>query len=172
MFHNISDNRMKTASVWCDILTGKNESSAKTVHDMCYSPDGAQVIVAAGNHVVIYDAIEGTVINALKGHKDTVYCVEYAKDGKRFASGSADKQVIIWSNKGEGIVKYPHNDSIQCLAYNPVTQQLASGAISDFALWAPEAKNVTRNKVPARITSCRYVWCFVLCSFSFHSFEI
>ena len=40
------------------------------------------------------------------GHKDTVYCVAYAKDGKRFASGSADKSVIIWTNKLEGILKY------------------------------------------------------------------
>ncbi len=147
---------MKVTSIWCDILTSKNESTAKTVYDMCYRPDGTQVIVAAGNHVIIYDAIEGSVQNALKGHKDSVYCVEYAKDGKRFASGSADKTVIIWSCKGEGIVKYSHNDSIQCLAYNPITQQLASGAISDFALWAPESKNVVRNKVPARITCCRY----------------
>lgn len=40
------------------------------------------------------------------GHKDTVYCVAYAKDGKRFASGSADKCVIIWTNKLDGILKY------------------------------------------------------------------
>lgn len=40
------------------------------------------------------------------GHKDTVYCVCYAKDGKKFASGSADKSVIIWTSKLEGILKY------------------------------------------------------------------
>lgn len=42
----------------------------------------------------------------ISGHKDVVYCVDYSKDGKRFASGSADKNVIIWSSKLEGIVKY------------------------------------------------------------------
>lgn len=42
----------------------------------------------------------------LIGHKDTVYCVCYAKDGKKFASGGADKSVIIWTSKLEGILKY------------------------------------------------------------------
>ena len=45
-------------------------------------------------------------LSSISGHKDTVYCVAYAKDGKRFASGSADKCVIIWTNKLEGILKY------------------------------------------------------------------
>nr|CAD7262629.1 unnamed protein product [Timema shepardi] len=39
-------------------------------------------------------------------HKDMVYCVCYARDGKRFASGSADKSVIVWTSKLEGVLKY------------------------------------------------------------------
>ncbi len=31
----------------------------------------------------------------------------------RFASGGADKCVIIWTSKLEGILKYSHNDAIQ-----------------------------------------------------------
>lgn len=31
--------------------------------------------------------------------QDTVYCVSYAFDGKRFASGGADNTVIIWTSK-------------------------------------------------------------------------
>ena len=53
----------------------------------------------------IMDVFENICLYPL-GHKDTVYCVAYAKDGKRFASGSADKSVIIWTNKLEGILKY------------------------------------------------------------------
>ena len=45
--------------------------------------------------------------------QDTVYCVNYARDGKRFASGGADKCVIIWTSKLEGILKYSHNDAVQ-----------------------------------------------------------
>ena len=57
------------------------------------------MVVAAGQRVLVYDTQDGTLIQPLKGHKDTVYCVNYAKDGKRFASGGADKCVIIWTSK-------------------------------------------------------------------------
>lgn len=79
--------------------------------------------------------------------QDAVYAVAYASNGKRFASGGADKTVIIWTSKAEGILKYTHTDSIQCLAYNPVSQQLASGTASDFGLWSPEQKSVAKHKV-------------------------
>lgn len=42
------------------------------------------------------------------GHKDTVYCVAFSKDGKRFASGGADKNVIIWTSSMEAILKYSY----------------------------------------------------------------
>uniref|UniRef100_A0A8C2J719 Intraflagellar transport protein 122 homolog n=1 Tax=Cyprinus carpio TaxID=7962 RepID=A0A8C2J719_CYPCA len=104
--------------------------------------------------VQVYDTADGTLIQPLKGHKDTVYCVAYAKDGKRFASGSADKSIIIWTSKLEGILKYTHNDSIQCVAYNPVTHQLASCSSGDFGLWSPEQKSVSKHKVSSKITCC------------------
>lgn len=51
----------------------------------------------------------------------------------------------------EGILKYNHNDSIQSIAYNPVTQQLASGTATDFGLWSPEQKSVSKHKVRSKI---------------------
>lgn len=80
-----------------------------------------------------------------------MYTVDYSRDGKRFASGGADNTIIIWTSKAEGILKYSHNDSIQKLAYNPVTQQLASCTATDFGLWSPEQKSVQKHKVPAKI---------------------
>lgn len=73
---------------------------------MCFNPEGTQLIAASGHKVLAYDVLEGTLVQALRGHKDNVYCVAYAKDGKKFASGSADKTVIIWTSKLEGILKY------------------------------------------------------------------
>ena len=88
--------------------------------------------------------------------QDAVYCVAYSHNGKRFASGGADNTVIIWTSKAEGILKYTHNDSIQSLSYNPVTQQLASATASDVGLWSPEQKSVAKHKVSTRI--CTIAW--------------
>ena len=130
--------------------------SLQCIYDLCFRPDGTQLIVAAGQRVLVYDTSDGSLIQPLKGHKDTVYCVNYARDGKRFASGGADKCVIIWTAKLEGILKYSHNDAVQCLAYNPVSHQLASCAIADFGLWSSEQKSVQKFKVPARINCCSW----------------
>uniref|UniRef100_A0A8D0LBE5 Intraflagellar transport protein 122 homolog n=1 Tax=Sphenodon punctatus TaxID=8508 RepID=A0A8D0LBE5_SPHPU len=128
----------------------------RCIYDLAFKPDGTQLIIAAGNRLLVYDTSDGTLIQPLKGHKDTVYCVAYAKDGKRFASGSADKSVIIWTSKLEGILKYTHNDSIQCVSYNPVTHQLASCASNDFGLWSPEQKSVSKHKSSSKITCCSW----------------
>ncbi|XP_013396110.1 intraflagellar transport protein 122 homolog [Lingula anatina] len=144
---------MRAVPTWVDKVHDRDKVE-QCIWDLCFKPDGSQIIVAAGNRVLVYDTNDGTLIQPLKGHKDTVYCVAYAKDGKRFASGSADKSVIIWTNKLEGILKYQHNDAIQCLAYNPLTHQLASCAQTDFGLWSPEQKSVSKHKVGSRITCC------------------
>ncbi|KAJ8301312.1 hypothetical protein KUTeg_021173 [Tegillarca granosa] len=146
---------MRAVPTWVDKVHDRDKVE-QCIWDLCFKPDGNQLIVAAGNRVLVYDTNDGTLIQPLKGHKDTVYCVAYSKDGKRFASGSADKSVIIWTSKLEGILKYTHNDAIQCLSYNPMTHQLASCAVTDFGLWSPEQKNVSKHKVNSRITCCSW----------------
>uniref|UniRef100_H3DKP0 Intraflagellar transport protein 122 homolog n=1 Tax=Tetraodon nigroviridis TaxID=99883 RepID=H3DKP0_TETNG len=141
--------KMRAVLAWREIV--RDECS---VYDITFKPDGSQVVIAAGQRVLVYDTADGSVIQPLSGHSAIVYCVDYAKDGKQFASGSADKSVIIWTSKLQGILRYTHNDSIQSLAYNPVTQQLASCTCSDFGLWSPDQKSVSKHKVSSRITCC------------------
>uniref|UniRef100_A0A2I2YPW7 Intraflagellar transport protein 122 homolog n=1 Tax=Gorilla gorilla gorilla TaxID=9595 RepID=A0A2I2YPW7_GORGO len=133
-----------------------NQPISWNINDIAFKPDGTQLILAAGSRLLVYDTSDGTLLQPLKGHKDTVYCVAYAKDGKRFASGSADKSVIIWTSKLEGILKYTHNDAIQCVSYNPVTHQLASCSSSDFGLWSPEQKSVSKHKSSSKIICCSW----------------
>ena len=146
---------MKTESLWSERLPGKDNFAA-IVFDLCFRPDGSQILVAIGSRVLVYDADTGDLLHSLKGHRDYVYAVAYSRDGKRFASGGADKTIIIWTHKCEGILKYSHNDSIQCLSYNPTTQQLASATASDFGLWSPEQKSVQKYKVNAKVLCCAW----------------
>ena len=63
-------------------LTG----AKSTVWDLCFKPDGSQLICAVNNRVLIYDTEgvkgEGRLIKSCKGHQDTVYCVDFSHDGK------------------------------------------------------------------------------------------
>ncbi|GMH36992.1 hypothetical protein BSKO_04865 [Bryopsis sp. KO-2023] len=122
-------------------------------YDVAFNPDGTEVVCGIGARVYIFGTADGDLISALKGHKDAVYCVDYAANGKRFASGGADATIIIWTNKGEGVLKYSHNDSIQALAYSPTAHQLASGTATDFGLWSAEQKSVAKHKVTSKILS-------------------
>lgn len=79
-----------------------------------------------------------------------VYAVAFSYNGQHFASGSQDKTVIIWNEKHQGLLKYlltylyyfykiifkilvfRHNESLQCLAFSPITDLLLSCAIEDF----------------------------------------
>ena len=77
---------MRAVPTWVDKVHDR-ERNEQCIYDLCFRPDGTQLVVAAGQRVLVYDTSDGTLIQPLKGHKDTVYCVSYAKDGKRFASG-------------------------------------------------------------------------------------
>jgi len=141
---------MRTVTLWQDRVP-EREPFTNVIWSVAFKPDGSQIVVASGNRVLVYDATDGDLIHSLKGHKDAVFCVAYSRHGKKFASGGADKQVIIWTQKAEGILKYNHNEAIQCLAYNPITQQLASGTSADLGLWSPEQKSVSKHKVNSKV---------------------
>ncbi|XP_045784631.1 intraflagellar transport protein 122 homolog [Maniola jurtina] len=147
---------MRTVPKWVNKIHEADKIEFSSVHTICFSPDGTQLIVGAGEKVMVYDPRDGALVQLLQAHKGPVYAVAYCNDGKKFASGSADKNVIIWTSKMEGILKYSHSDAIQCLAYNPVTYHLASCALSDFAFWSADVKAVQKYRVPGRITCCSW----------------
>ncbi|KAK0399989.1 hypothetical protein QR680_003303 [Steinernema hermaphroditum] len=126
------------------------------VYDLAFKPDGSELLVAADNKVLIYDGSDGTLLQSLKGHKDVVYAVAFSHTGERFASGSADRSVIIWTEQHEGTLKYVHNDAIQCLAFSPVTNLLLSCACTDYGFWTQQEKNVTKQRVNTRILCCAW----------------
>eukprot|EP01029_Cantina_marsupialis_P016814 TRINITY_DN3769_c0_g7_i4.p1 TRINITY_DN3769_c0_g7~~TRINITY_DN3769_c0_g7_i4.p1 ORF type:complete len:1210 (+),score=352.21 TRINITY_DN3769_c0_g7_i4:102-3731(+) len=147
---------MSSVCSWSDQLPQIDDGEKSTVWSIAFKPDGSQLVVACRNRVLVHNGSDGELKHSLRGHEGTVFCVAYAFNGERFASGGSDNAVIIWTDKGEGILSYDHSDPIQSLCYNPVTQQLASCTKSDFGLWSPEQTLVTKVKVPSRI--CCSAW--------------
>lgn len=78
---------MNTRTVWKDKVPEK-EGQKNPVNDIAVSPDGTRVVVGVGNRVLLYNGETGEIIESLRGHKDTVNCVDFSCDGSRFSSGS------------------------------------------------------------------------------------
>uniref|UniRef100_A0A665T4N4 Intraflagellar transport protein 122 homolog n=1 Tax=Echeneis naucrates TaxID=173247 RepID=A0A665T4N4_ECHNA len=87
------------------------------VYDLAFKPDGSQLIVAAGHRVLVWDAADGSLIQPLKGHKDIVYCVAYAKDG-------------LWSPEQKSVNKHKVSSKITCCGWTNDGQYLALGMMN------------------------------------------
>uniref|UniRef100_A0A8C1QIK4 Intraflagellar transport protein 122 homolog n=1 Tax=Cyprinus carpio TaxID=7962 RepID=A0A8C1QIK4_CYPCA len=97
--------------------TTAREVEEHNIYDLAFRPDGSQLIVAAGNRVLVYDTADGTLIQPLKGHKDTVYCVAYAKDG-------------LWSPEQKSVSKHKVSSKITCCGWTNDGQYLALGMMN------------------------------------------
>lgn len=146
---------MKYQTAWSDNLAIK-EKEPVCIRDLCFSPDGRQLLVAANHDIHIFGAKDGLLTNSLKEHKDVVTSIAYSADGKRFASASADKHCIIWTNKLEGVLKFSHSDVVKCVVYNPITHQLVSGSTMDFGMWSLKQKSVSKIKISNAINCCAW----------------
>uniref|UniRef100_A0A2K5RZ31 Intraflagellar transport protein 122 homolog n=1 Tax=Cebus imitator TaxID=2715852 RepID=A0A2K5RZ31_CEBIM len=95
------------------VLTWRDKAE-HCINDIAFKPDGTQLILAAGNRLLVYDTSDGTLLQPLKGHKDTVYCVAYAKDG-------------LWSPEQKSISKNKSSSKIICCSWTNDGQYLALG---------------------------------------------
>ncbi|KRX19215.1 Intraflagellar transport protein -like protein [Trichinella nelsoni] len=145
-----------STELWCRTVDEVGGQKSCRINDLTFKPDGSELLVASGLNIFVYDVHDGNLIQTLHGHRDTVHCVVYSPSGEKFASGSADKSVIVWTDKHEGMLKFNHSDSIQCLTFCPINCILLSCAISDFGLWTLEKKTVDKHKSSARICSCSW----------------
>ena len=73
---------MRGQVAWTDKVPDR-DGIRSCCYDVAYKPDGTQLVTGIGNRVLVYDAADGDLLHSLKGHKDSVYCVAYARDGKR-----------------------------------------------------------------------------------------
>ena len=141
---------MKFETVWKTEAPPLSNNQTPAIWSIAQHPTAGKFIAAAGERLLLCSSSSGTVHQSLRGHSGKVYCVAYAHDGTRFASGGSDNFVIVWNNKGEGILKYKHDCSVQCLDFNPVTKQLASGTEKDYGLWSPEDQKLEKFQINSR----------------------
>ncbi|KAL9936131.1 hypothetical protein V8E36_004973 [Tilletia maclaganii] len=96
----------KTVRIW-DLETGRELHALWTVPELSSAEAGVTSVsisrdsrlVAAGaldTFVRVWDTRTGDQLEKLKGHKDSIYSVAFAPDGKSLVSGSLDKTLKRW----------------------------------------------------------------------------
>ncbi|KIK06362.1 hypothetical protein K443DRAFT_3143 [Laccaria amethystina LaAM-08-1] len=102
----VSGSGDKTTRIWdmydksCKILTISDADSLNNdagVTSVAISPDATLVAAGSLDSIVrVWDVASGTLLERLRGHRDSVYSVAFTPDGKGLVSGSLDKSLKYW----------------------------------------------------------------------------
>ncbi len=75
------------------------------VNALAFSPDGTRLATGAGEpsrsgELKIWETSGGTLVREIpKAHKDAVLALDFSRDGRLLASGSADRAVRLWETE-------------------------------------------------------------------------
>ncbi len=109
---------------------------------VCFSPDGKRLATGSNDQTVrVWDAQKGQELLVLKGHTTGrsallgqpltfISSVCFSPDGKRLASGSADRTVKVWDvEKGQELFTLTgHTDILRSICFSPDGKRLASAS--------------------------------------------
>ncbi|CDJ30789.1 WD-repeat protein, putative [Eimeria mitis] len=143
---------MEASLLWRQ-RAARGEDAGITLWSVACSPDGSRIAVGVGFCVILVDAESGDTLQTLSGHKGNVNAIAYASSGKQFASGGADKQIILWASTGEILRHFAHSGSVQALAFNPRTLVLASGTTEELCLWYDDGSSGLGEEESSRLGS-------------------
>ena len=134
-----------------------NDKVTNIVWCLAYTPDGTKLLAVVGDFILVYDTKTGEVIHSVRGyHKADIYCIAINRNGSRMATGSADKQVIIWKSDFKPEAKYTQGESIQCMEFDPLTGKLFSGGEGQFVVSTFDEKKIERNSYKGKILCCSW----------------
>lgn len=121
---------------WTNGLLGK-------ITALQFSPDGTRLVLADGvtgrsGVVRLIGLPEGQVLAAWPAHDDTIYAVDFSRDGTRLATGGGDRLIKIWetATHRELARLEGHGAQVLAVAFNPdATQVVSGGADKELNMW-------------------------------------
>lgn len=151
------DSTVATASLGSVTLSRRDDASvlwqldsfAGKVNSLRLSADAKQLAVGSGvsgraGQVSIVDVSTGRIKQQFMAHNDAIYCASLSPSGKMLATGSYDRQVMLWDVSGE--TPQPihtftgHNGAVYDLDFSPDGSVLATASADQTVkLWNTES---------------------------------
>ena len=111
------------------------EGLTGVVNGVAFSDDGSLLIAGAGEtglagEVVLYQTDDWSILQKVKGHRDSVYAVKVSPDNNVLASVGYDKRLILWNAK-DGKIRHSiagHNGAVYDLAFHPSGKMVATAS--------------------------------------------
>jgi len=110
---------------------------------ICFSTDG-KLLATGGNYgdniIKIWQALDGDLVQELKGHANAIFSIAFSPDGALLASGTADNAIGLWDvASGELLsINTSHAGSIFQVSFSPDGTLLASASRDQtIRLWDP-----------------------------------
>ncbi len=121
----------------------KVKGFATIVTAITWSPDSTRVATAGSDKVVqIWDASDGHIITAYKGHHKFIRCLSWSPNGQHIAS-CEDTELQIWNAlSGQHILAFTAHPKtlvgVRSLVWSPDATRIASGGGDDHVtVWNP-----------------------------------
>ncbi|GAB5444714.1 MAG: vegetatible incompatibility protein HET-E1 [Fuerstiella sp.] len=145
---------------------------------LAWSPDGTLLATGGGEasrsgELMIWNATDRTLVhNVEDAHSDTVYGVEFSRDGKRLASAAADKFVKVFDvATGEHVRSFEgHTHHVMDVSWKgDGTQLVSAGADNAMKVWNVETGEQIRtiSTYQKQVTALNFVGMtdeFISCS--------
>lgn len=114
-------------------VVSKLEAHAGSISDLIFTPDGVLISASKDSTIKIWRMEKRSPKFTLRGHFDGVLGLAISPDGKRLASGGADRSVILWDvQNGQELAKHLiHFQWITSLLFDKKSNLLISGSFSD-----------------------------------------
>ena len=94
-----------------------------------FSPNGEQIVSAAGDNTVKLWQRNGKLIETFTGHTDTVLDVTFSPDGETIASAAKDGTVRLWNRNGRLLRTLSgHQGAVEKVVFSPDGEILASAS--------------------------------------------
>jgi WD40 repeat protein len=121
---------------------GRFEEGDRPILSVACAPSGTHVLTASRSGQLFFiDTRDPTIFRALARHRQIVFDVAFAPDGRRFLTGCDDGVVRLWGLRGERLRRFGgHSGAVTAIAFSPDGSRAVSGSLDGTVrLWDVES---------------------------------